>query len=166
MKVQRNLKNKPKRIQRGTSLEDVFDYPPKIRCTEFRESRLQLGLLIRLVQHSHKREDVLQKGEGFPATRNETWKVSRSKSGRKRDEREEGNRKRPRRDGFETLLRRKASNVPAMRARFDTSRRVGVNRVKPRHVLTFQFARPLIVIRGLETEIDGFRANKSSRFCD
>lgn len=53
-----------------------------------------------------------------------------------------------------------------MRARFDTSRRVGVNRVKPRHVLTFQFAQPLIVIRGLETEIDGFRVNKSSRFCD
>ena len=81
MKVQRNLKNKriaTKGDEAEVSsleykrLEDVFDYPPVDET--WRISLLQLVLLIRLAQHSQKTFSKKEK-RGFPATRNETWKV-------------------------------------------------------------------------------------------
>lgn len=80
-----------------------------------------------------RRHRVLEKGGeggGVPATRNET---ERGASGRIRKEGWRrggtGNGRDGRVSTLETLLRRKACNVAAMRARFDTSRRAGVNRV-------------------------------------
>lgn len=153
MKVQKNSKDKriaTNCIAKGDEaevssleykrLEDVFDYPPVDET--WRISLLQLVLLIRLAQHSQKTFSKKEK-RGFPATRNETWKVlvreERPNTRREMEGRRgTGNGRDGRGSGFETLLRWKASNVAAMRARFDTSRRVGVTRVKPRRVLTFQ----------------------------
>lgn len=85
MKVQRNSKDKriaTNCIAKGDEaevssleykrLEDVFDYPPVDET--WRISLLQLVLLIRLAQHSQKTFSKKEK-RGFPATRNETWKV-------------------------------------------------------------------------------------------
>lgn len=85
LKVQRNSKDKriaTNCIAKGDEaevssleykrLEDVFDYPPVDET--WRISLLQLVLLIRLAQHSQKTFSKKEK-RGFPATRNETWKV-------------------------------------------------------------------------------------------
>lgn len=167
--VQRKLKNKPKKkksqntnISRRRirlSSENSVDET----TLPLGESRLEL-LLIRLAQHSRRRR-VLQKGEGFPATRNET-----ERGGRKRGGREEGNRKRPRRSRlwFRNSVAQKSVQCASDAC---TLWYIATSRCHPREATSrlniSVCTRPLIVsaIRadGLETEIDGFRANKSSR---